>query len=291
MNLMAPTGCVLSSFYARPAGRHCLSLNDPHTDTADISYAQFCQLVQELCGLELAAYKREQTERRIRAYAARKGSTSLQVFWASLTTQPNALQQFLDHLTVNVTYFFRDMERFIELRDAVLPELLGNRQELAAWCAGCANGSEVYSLKMLLHECGAADRVHLLATDIDRTSLARGRRGYYSAQDLHHVPLAYRDAYFLPERKSFQIVPHLRTGIDFHLHDLLCDPYPSRLDLILCRNVFIYLTQSAQHRVFRQMHQALRPGGYLLVGNTERIHGLRLPGFVSPRPHFYRRMR
>ncbi len=256
----------------------------------EISYEDFCGLFVELSGLELSAYKHGQTESRIRCYAQRKGAETLAAFYERLATRPHALQQFLDHLTVNVSYFFRDPERFLELRHRVLPALLRSGHELFIWTAGCANGAETYSVKMLLQQLAPAASCHLLGTDIDHTSLARARRGIFNTADIQHVPLALREEYFIAMGKGYQIDARLREGIEFQLHDLLSDPYPAQVDLILCRNVSIYFTQSAQYRIFRAFCQALRPGGYLLIGNTERLNTARVQGFVCVAPHLYQKL-
>lgn len=256
-----------------------------------MTYEQFCTCFYELSGLDLTAYKRSQMEQRIRAFAARKGAATLPAFWDYLTTQPQALHQFLEQLTINVTYFFRDPEQFQLLKDLALPALLQERQTLSIWCAGCANGAEAYSLLMLLREIDAQARHHILATDIDRASLARARRGGYSAQDMNHVPTHFREQYFTRAGKNYQIDPQLRSHIDFQLHDLLYDPYPTQVDVILCRNVYIYFTQAVQHRILKQFHQTLRPGGFLLIGNTEQFLGAPALGFTTAAPHLYRKSR
>jgi len=229
-------------------------------------------------------------ERRVREYAQRNNCATLTAFWETLTSRTNILQQFLDYLTINVTYFFRDPEQFQELRQTVLPALLQSGRELFIWSAGCANGSEAYSLKMLLHELAPAARTYLLATDIDRASLAHARRGLFSAGDIQHVPAALRERYFTSVDSAYRIDAQLRTGIEFQLHDLLYDPYPQQADLILCRNVYIYLAPSAQQRVFRSCYEALRVGGYLLVGNSERLNTRRFHGLISPSPHLYQKI-
>lgn len=257
----------------------------------EISYAQFCQRVLLLSGFELAAYQRGQTERHVRAFAERKRCSTLAALEASLATRPHLLQRFLASLTTNVTYFFRDPEQFQVLQHTVLPALLQREGELFFWSAGCANGSEAYSLKMLLHALAPAARHYFWATDIDGASLARARRGLFSTEDIQHVPSTLRARYFTPTGAGYRIDAQLRAGIEFQLHDLLRDPYPGQVDLILCRNCNMYLTPSARQRVLRACYAALRVGGYLLVGNTEHLDTARFHGFVSPSPHLYQKLR
>ena len=142
---------------------------------------------------------------------------------------------------------------------------------------------------MLLHQLDPRARSYLLATDIHEASIARARRGIFTAQDLLQVPLLLRARYFEPAGKDFRVARHLQQGIEFACHDLLCDPFPMQVDLILCRNVYIYFTQPVRSRIFASFYAALCPGGYLLVGNTERMREADKVGFTSPLPHFYQK--
>lgn len=252
----------------------------------DIDFADFCRLVSRHTGFELSAYKPNQMERRTRAFALRKGAASLGEFWALLESRPPLAEQYLDYLTINVTGFFRDGEAFREAVAAAMTVLARAKTRLSLWSAGCAGGAEACSLWMLLQGYPAVN-ARILATDIDRRSIARAREGRYSDEELAGVPTADRERWFLRGDRGYQAVPAMRAGIDFTLHDLLQDPYPSDIDLLVCRNVLIYFAAHARALVCRQLIEALAPGGYLFLGSTERVIEAKTLGLLQVLPHLY----
>jgi chemotaxis protein methyltransferase CheR len=261
---------------------------DDNTGPGD-DYEAFCRLVFTATRLDLRAYKRGQMERRIRSMAEHAGAPELSLFWQKLRRDPAAMRTFLDRITINVSEFFRNPERFEELRTLVLPELLRAGRPLSVWSAGCSYGAEPYALYILLQQAapGAAHRV--LASDIDDGILVAARQGIYAEADLKQVPPHLRRRYFAASGTGIQVAEACRRGVEFRRHDLLRDPYPPNQDLILCRNVVIYFTDEAKHRVFSHFYGALRPGGCLLVGNTERIADAAAIGFRQLRPFWYQR--
>lgn len=256
---------------------------------AAADYQTFCQLVHRHVGLDLSAYKREQMERRLRVMADRVGAATLCDYWAKIADDPRALSLFLDRVTINVSEFYRNRDKFEILQQKILPALLKDRRELFVWSAGCSYGAEAYSLKILLTQLTPGVNHRILATDIDIRCLERARKGCFSADDLREVPDTVRRRYFTAAEDGFQIVPALRQGVTLQHGDLLRDAFPERVDLILCRNVVIYFSDDAKNRLYRRFFNALRPGGYLLVGNTERIFDAQEIGYKSPLPFFYQR--
>jgi len=211
-------------------------------------------------------------------------------FLRLLAAQPALCRRYLDYLTINVTDFFRDPEQFEELAAHVLLPLLRTPRELNIWCAGCANGAEVYTLSMLLVRLCPEARYRILATDIDEQHLQAAGEGLFQEKDLRNLPEGLRRRYFtLEEGGRYLIDPVLRRAIRFDTQNLLCDPFPGDFDLILCRNVVIYFTSEAKERLYLRLFEALRPGGYLLLGKTERILTALDLGFLTPRPHLYQR--
>lgn len=252
-------------------------------------YARFCTAVHQHTGLDLSAYKRAQMERRIRAMADQVGARDLKAYWDVLEKDAKQLNTFLDRITINVSEFFRNPEKFEELKLTILPQLLKERSNLSVWSAGCSVGAEIYSLRILLEELTPGARHRLLATDIDVRVLARARAGLYGADELSNVSETLRGKYFHHRADGYQINLGLRSSIEFQQHNLLLDAFPSRMDLILCRNVVIYFTEEAKNKLFARFYEALRPGGYLLVGSTESIFSAREIGFRMMSPFFYQR--
>jgi two-component system CheB/CheR fusion protein len=180
-----------------------------------------------------------------------------------------------------VTTFFREPETFQILRDQVLPRLLKERPPdtpIRVWVAGCATGEEVYSIAMCFLEhagasTGDSPALQVFATDLSEAALGRARAGIYAesiAQDVSPQRLA---RFFSRVDSRYQVSRAVRDMCVFARHDLTRDPPFSRLDLISCRNVLIYLEASLQERVLASFHYALKPGGFLLLGASEATSG------------------
>ena len=258
----------------------------------EADFAGFQRRVEAKTGIRLGQYKSEQMQRRIAALAAHSGCPSFEAYALRMERDPASLADLLDRITINVTELFRNPDHFDELAASILPGLLARRPgaPLSAWSAGCSYGAEAYTLALLLHETRPSVPHRIQGTDVDRAVLARAERPWFSPADMKNVSPARRAAHFAECEGGHQPQSHLRGGVRFGPHDLLADPYPaSAYDLILCRNVVIYFTDEAKERAYRGFFRALRPGGVLFVGGTERLPDHRALGFELLRPFFYRK--
>lgn len=259
-------------------------------NTQEYSYVK--REVLKLTGVDLSSYKAPQVQRRLKTFLLRSGHDAWTRFFRAVRNDPAALSELKDYLTINVSAFFRDPEKFEHLRDSVLPELLRGRTTLRVWSAGCSHGHEPYTLAILLCEASGFYRRHqILATDIDHSALERAKAGGpYTADEVKNVPPALLNRYFkkVPE-DSYQVIERLRSKITFRYHNLLSDPFESRFDLIVCRNVVIYFTAEIKARLYKRFSDALRPGGVLFVGGTEFLSQASDIGFKSAGFSFYRR--
>lgn len=253
--------------------------------------AAFKAAVGPMVGLDLDAYKPRQMERRITALLYRLNARTLEELRAQIAGSPQRLAAFVDGLTINVSEFLRNPEKFQELGERVLPELLARHGTLRIWSAGCSMGAELYSVGMWLEALGALDRCELVGTDLDRGVLKRAEAGVYAPHEVQGVPEAWRQRYFEPTgagqlRFAGEAI---RARTRFEAHNLLADPPIAGCHLVLCRNVVIYLNEASKQRLYRAFGQALVPGGVLFVGSTERIFGYRDLGFEALAPFFYRK--
>lgn len=239
-------------------------------------------------GLRLADYRSRQLERRLTYFRQRHGLQSNAEVAARLYSDPEFRRQFADFVTINVSEFFRNPERYADLRRLHLPALLAGRPGLQVWSAGCSIGAEPYSLAILLHELAPAGQHVVLGTDIDAASLERCRAGVYRDTELREVPAAMRHRYFQATQDGWRVDPAVRSLVSFRRLDLLVDPFPTGQDLIACRNVVIYFTDAAKLQLYRRFRASLRPGGLLFVGATESIFDCRTLGFEYVAPCFYR---
>lgn len=255
-------------------------------------YERFCGGVKSLTRIDLSQYRRAQMERRLRTFARRSGHDDLDSYLAILKQDVSARAAFLDHMTINVSELFRNPERFVELEKEYIPALLADAPSrgLRVWSAGCSYGAEPYTLGVLLKEAAPRAAHELVATDIDETILARARDGVFTEQDLANVSAERRRKWFekLPDG-GWQAVKELRSAVKFSRLDLLADPYPKTRDLILCRNVVIYFNDDAKEKIYERFFEALRPGGVLFIGSTERVNDSGRLGWERPGTFFYRR--
>lgn len=247
--------------------------------------------VRRLLQVDLNAYRSAQMQRRLRTYLLRSGHESWPRFFRAIQDDPEALARLRDYLTINVTAFFRDAEKFDDLRTTILPQLLQARRRLRVWSAGCSAGQEAYTLAIILAEAtGPYTRHTLLATDIDGAALARARAGGpYPEDKMDAVPPDLLRRYFRPCEGGYRVTDSLRRKVTFARHNLLSDAFETDLDLIVCRNVVIYFSAEVKARLYEQFRAALRPGGVLFVGSTEVLPRAARWGLTSMGGSFYRR--
>src|SRR5271166_4435478 len=191
------------------------------------------------------------------------------------------LELLAKDLLINVTSFFRDPKAFELLAKEVIPDLVRRQpsdRPLRIWVAGCSTGEETYSLAMLfLEEIAAAKRniqLQVFASDVDEDAVALAREGRYPEAIAADVSPERLARFFIQEEHSYRVMPELRGVVVFTVQDVLADPPFSRLDLISCRNLLIYLRPEAQEKVLLLFHFALREGGVLMLGGSETVGSL-----------------
>ncbi len=241
---------------------------------------EIIDLLRSKTAHDFTLYKRGTLERRIerrmgmRAIATHNMNTYLQV----LRNDAIELDLLAKDLLINVTSFFRDPKVFGFLAEKVIPDLVRDRtpdQPLRIWIAGCSTGEETYSLTMLFREAIAAAnssiKLQVFASDVDADAVADAREGMYPetiATDMSPERLA---RFFIKEEQKYRVSPELRGSVVFTVQDVLADAPFSRLDMVSCRNLLIYLRPEAQAKVLSIFHFALREGGILLLGNAETV--------------------
>ncbi len=257
----------------------------------EMEYNYIKRQVMKLTGVDLNCYKAPQMQRRLKAYLVRSGYSNWPKFFRTIRTNPAELNKLKDYLTINVSSFFRDPEKYKYLQTSILPELLGRRPTLRVWSAGCSRGQEIYSLAALLAEAtGSCDQHSLLATDIDRSALDWARAGGpYTTDDMANVPANLRLRYFNVRDNQYWINQDLRRSVTFRQHNLLADPIVGKFDLIVCRNVVIYFQPKTKDTLYRRFYDAMRLGGVLFVGGTEIVSKATDIGFETVHISFYRR--
>ncbi len=260
-------------------------------DVRGDEYGAFCTAIRRLCGIDLSQYKRGQMERRIRTFAERRGVTRLQDYVAVLADSEPELEQFLDRVTINVSQLWRNPEQWELLHRKVLPEFAAN-ERLKAWSAGSSYGAEAYTLAAVCAEALPGVRTEIVGTDIDRRMVERARLGVFSTGDARDVPARQRSRWFTEHDGMLHADPQLRARCRFEAGDLLTmRPAQQVYDLVLCRNTVIYFTPDVKDALHARLAAAVVPGGYFMVGSTERISDPAELGLEIAHPFVYRRVR
>ena len=257
----------------------------------DREWIAFRQALERAIGVPLGQYKEAQMKRRLASIMTRRSIDGWPSFQKLLAADHKLLDEVRDTLTINVSEFWRQPDRFAELQKVWIPRLLEQRKSLKFWSAGCSIGCEPYSLAMILNEVDPRGSHSIIATDVDMPILNRARegRGYYPAE-VRSVPPALLKKYMVEDPDgTYRVTEELKRRITFRRQDLLSDPYPQDLDVILCRNVVIYFTDEAKSHIYRGFAGALRPGGLLFIGGSEMIMRSGEIGFRTAGTSMYQR--
>ncbi len=255
--------------------------HDPEAPAAaEAALRDIMVTLHQRTGHDFRHYKRATVLRRIERRLQVNRLPDLVAYRRYLLAEPGEARALLDDLLIGVTEFFRDRGSFEALARDVMPRLVksaGPGDAVRAWVAGCSTGEEAFSVAILLAEEVARQRREnpwsVFATDIDANAIALARAGRYSEAIAGDVSPERLRANFSAERGGYRIHKSLRENVIFAEHNVLRDPAFSRVDLVSCRNLLIYLDRAAQHQVLEAFHFALKPGGHLFLGSSESVDG------------------
>jgi two-component system, chemotaxis family, CheB/CheR fusion protein len=236
------------------------------------------RILHQRTGHDFHHYKRATVLRRIERRLQVTVTRDVHSYRDLLENSREETPALLGDLLISVTNFFRDREAFEALERDIIPALVAGVQApetIRAWAAGCATGEEAYSLAMLLSEEAGRKpdppTVQVFATDIDDRAIVRARTAVYPDSIVADVPPQRLREFFVHGKNQYRIKKDLRDKVLFAAHNVLRDPPFSRMDLISCRNLLIYLDRSIQNRLLQMFHFALKPGGYLFLGSSESV--------------------
>ena len=250
----------------------------PDQDADDLT--RIFDSLKKQTGVNFTSYKRATLLRRIQRRMALQRMEELGQYRQFLRDNKKEIEALFDDLLINVTHFFRDERVFRTLRKRFLPVLLKSKikhrhAQLRVWVPGCATGEEVYSLAICILETlgqrAQKIKVQIFGTDLSESTIEHARTGIYSSAIEKDVTPARLKSFFTKRDSSYQINRKVRDLCTFARQDITADPPFSRLDLISCRNVLIYLSPQLHKRCIPQFHYALNPGGYLILGPAESV--------------------
>ncbi|MCL6452617.1 MAG: protein-glutamate O-methyltransferase CheR [Alicyclobacillus sp.] len=247
-----------------------MRLEPPETNQ-ERDFASFTETIQRAFGLDVAAYKSTQVRRRLAALCTRRGFRTFQDLGRAMQSGAVSRDEFMDHLTIHVTEFFRNPDRWRDFAARVVPQLATLGRPVRCWSAACSTGEEAYSLAITLAAGLALPQICIWATDVHPRVLEVAAVGRYPVASVAEMPVEDVRRFFETDGEQVVVRPSLRRCVQFAQHDLVTDRYPGGLDVVVCRNALIYFTDEAKERVLTQLCASLRTGGFLFVGGTEQI--------------------
>ncbi|MFL5562190.1 MAG: CheR family methyltransferase [Gemmatimonadaceae bacterium] len=246
------------------------------------------------------SYKEKCLRRRIAVRMRARGVHTFSDYARVLDGDSVEWDKLMDALTINVTKLFRNWETYGMLADHIVPGLwAAHHDQIKVWSAGCSSGEEPYSLATLFHRAGersgrlaTPQRVRILGTDIDRRSLDAAARASFDEDAFADTPKEYRDRYFTPGYPA-TVLPAIKSLVALERRDLLLEEPPSGgFHMVVCRNVLIYFDRESQEMLFQRFHDALLPGGVLVLGKVETLLGNIRNKFaaIEARERIYRKL-
>lgn len=251
--------------------------NPPHKIDIDRE-GGFNQLIERIYqdrGLDFSQYHRSLLKRRVALRLRANKLNSYTEYLTVLAENPYEYEKLFEVLTINVSEFFRDKhvwDGIEKLLRRLLVHVIQHQMPLKIWSAGCANGEEPYSLAILIKEINASKPIEIYGTDIDADSVSTARRGIYQKNKLKNVAKPLLEKYFVPlENDQYILKDEIKKMVHFKRHDLINDIILPEVDILICRNVFIYFTKPLQEQILNKFYHALKEKGYLIIGQSESI--------------------
>ncbi len=272
-----------------------------HNELTDEECARFCGLIYRAAGIRIADNKRVMIGNRVRRRLRATGIGSFREYYAFLTSPAGAgeMPLFLDVITTNETYFFRDAQHYQWLGKEFLPEIARlaaahkHPRRLRIWSAACSTGEEPYSIAIEVMEKRpllAGWKVVVLGTDISGAALADAQEGRYDARSVRHVEPARLHAFFDEDRQggTWTVKPDVKALVAWKLHNLLAPLADEPFDCIFLKNVLIYFDKDSKQTVVKNLVAALAAGGFLVIGPTEGVHNM-LDPLARVKPWLYQK--
>jgi two-component system CheB/CheR fusion protein len=248
--------------------------------TAENTLKKIFVILRAQTGHDFSQYKPSTINRRIERRMAVHHINKLTAYLKYLQQTPDEVEALFNDLLIGVTSFFRDPDAFAVLEDRIIPKLFADKPEggiIRIWVCGCSSGEEAYSVAMLMQEhsetLAQSYRIQLFATDIDARAIASARQGFYPASIANDITAERLARFFTldADTKTYRVHKQIRDLLIFSEQNVVKDPPFSRLDLICCRNLMIYMGISLQQKLIPLFHYALNEGGYLFLGTSETV--------------------
>ncbi len=266
---------------------------------SDRELEKIIDYIRQNKGVDLTTYRQSFVLRRLRMRMLFTKAQSYRDYIDIIKNVPDEFNNLLDNLGINVTEFFRDPEVFAACRKKVLADLIsrkeaGNNRVINIWSAACATGEEPYSIAMTVKEALAGSHgftARIIASDMDTAALGKAQEAKYKPNDFRKLDKKILENYFTPVYNGlYQLKDEIKQLVKFQKHNLITEQPVTRMDVIFCRNMMIYLNRQQQESLIRKFHQSLNSKGYLILGKVENVWIKDLFDTVDMREKIYQKL-
>ena len=256
-------------------------------------YELFKTKFYKLSSIDLNLYKEKQMKRRITSLVEKHGFSTYCAFLEEIKYNHELYNIFINYLTINVSEFFRNPNQWELFIKKIIPDIAKSKDlsGVRIWSSACSTGDEPYTLVMLLNKFLPLNKISILATDIDNDAIRKAKLGIYPSRSVKELPDELLHKYFTKVNNgNYQISEKVRNCVRFRQLNLLRDPYPKNVDIILCRNVLIYFTEEAKDLIVTEFSNSLAKNGILFIGSTEQILNYQKFGIKPIETFFYQKI-
>ncbi len=245
---------------------------------SDPLFKHLRDFIYDRTGISMKLHKKVLVANRLRKRLRTLGLSSYDEYYSYLIeNEAKELENFIDAVSTNETFFFRGKDHFDVLSRFLLPELFRKKDQINIWSAACSSGEEPYTLRIIINDIirslgrGSAK---IIATDISNEIIEKAKTGIYKNYSIRFVPPATLNRYFQKEEEVYKLKESVKKGVQFKVQNLLHDPPPNNnFDIIFCRNVMIYFDKETKQRIADNVFaEVLQPDGYLFIGHSESLN-------------------
>ena len=247
----------------------------------------------DLSHIDLNFYKEKQMKRRITSLVEKYNFSTYCAFFDEIKINRELYDVFINYLTINISEFYRNPNQWDVFEKRIIPEITKrkNLSEVKIWSSACSTGDEPYTVAMILSKFLPLEKISILATDIDNEAMSKAKAGLYSLRSMKELPQEFKAKHFRKINEDvYQVSEKIRQCVHFKQLNLLKDPYPKDMDIIICRNVLIYFTEEAKNLIFTEFSKALSKNGILFIGSTEQIMNYNKYSYKPIETFFYQKI-
>lgn len=256
------------------------------------NYQYFIKEFKQITKIDISKYKDEQMTRRLENFMRNNGYKDFMDLGSKLKSDQGLVDKLRGYITINVTEFLRNEKMWDDFYKLAVPEVTKSKRKIKIWSAACSSGEEPYTIAILLKEHYPNIDVEIIATDIDDVILEKAKTGIYKKNDIRAFDNKILSKYFTDNGDgTIKVKDDIKKKIKFEKHNLLEDPYPKFVDIIVCRNVLIYFKEDAKSEIYTRFSKNLNDNGILFIGATEQIFKPEQYSFKILKSFFYRKQK